>query len=168
MDRIDHTVGVTENYNGWKGEELVKSTGASYVPGRDVKDIAKDVRSLIKKAVKAGYLPNLKASVKISRFAGGCSLDVTVTGIDVCVINVDAWRNQADNGFNLSWADCGGMYNARGREVLDTLERFQKAFQKVESHGQSDYHNTNFYDHTGFCSVLKNEQVAEFVEKIDG
>lgn len=51
-------------------------TGNKYVQGRDVKEIAKDVRADIKKAVAAGYLPATKYSVTISRFAGGRSLDI--------------------------------------------------------------------------------------------
>ena len=163
--RIESKTEIVENYNGWKGEELIRERGASYVPGRDVKEIAKDVRGLVKSAVKAGFLPkSLKASVRIDRYSMGCSLDVDVTAVDDCILNVSAWREQAANGYRLSWADLGGMYNTLGREVLDTLVRFCKAFQKSESHSQSDYHNTNFYLDVNFSGDVIDQQKSVFVE----
>ena len=69
----------------------------------------------MKSAVKAGFLPkSLKASVRIDRYSMGCSLDVDVTAVDDCILNVSAWREQATNGYRLSWADLGGMYKHIG------------------------------------------------------
>ena len=150
---------ITENYNGWKGEQLVKSVGGSYVPGRDVKDIAKDVRTIIRKAVKAGYLPkSLKASVTIERYSMGCALNVNVTHVDETIINVDGWQSMADANWRDSWVDHGGRHNDLGREILEFLNRVVSAFQRSEHHGQSDYCNVNFHGDVGFDSDLTHGQ----------
>ena len=165
-DQIKTETTIVEDYCGHKGEALVKKLGASYDPSLDVKDIAKKVRALIKKAIKGGLLPNMKTSVKISRFSGGCSLDVTVKEIDECVLNVSAWRKQVANNYNLSWADCGGRHNEKGQFVLEVLGLFVEAFQRSGSHAQSDYHNTNFFGHVGFDSDVLSSQVSRFVEAV--
>ena len=146
-------------------EYMEKQLGGSYDPNLDVKDVAKKVRELIKKAVKAGLLPkSLKASVRIERYSMGRSLYVRVTKCDECFINVDAWRTQAGSNYNLSWADVGGRYNALGREIKNTLEQFVKAFQKSERHGQSDYHSCNYFGSVDFCSGLTSDQCEKFAE----
>ena len=163
-NKIATTTEIVDNYCGHKGEQLVKEFGASYVPGRDIKDIAKDVRAIIRKAIKSGYLPAMKVSVKIERSSMCSSLDVTVTDINETVINVDAWRQQAAQNFNLSWIDCGGRLNSRGQDIMGFLELVVKSFQRSEMHGQSDYCNVNFYEHIKFDSDILKSQFAELAE----
>jgi len=57
------------------GGNYAYAVGPKYKRDLDVKDIAKLVRQDIKDAIKGGELPKGKYGVRISRFAGGCSLD---------------------------------------------------------------------------------------------
>ena len=66
--------------------------GSKYKSGRDVKEIAKLVRTDIRAAVAAGELPKAKYAVNISRFAGGCSLRVSVNEIAVPILNEERAR----------------------------------------------------------------------------
>ena len=155
------------NYCGHESEELVKQLGSSYDVGRDVKDIAKDVRVIIKKAVKAGYLPSsLKVGVKISRASMCASIDITIKECDDCLLNVDAWRIQEAGGYMESWVDVGGRYSDKGKQTIEFLKTVLGAFQKSESHAQSDYHNTNFFSGVEISRELKDAQKSQFVETI--
>lgn len=159
---LTSTTTIIENFNGWKGEQLVKQCGAAYVPGRDVKDIAADVRSIIKKAIKSGYLPkSLKVSVKIERYSMGCSLNVAVTACDEIMINMESWLKMREWKWMGSWADAGSRYSVKGHEVLDFLKQVVKAFQKSEYHGGSDYSNTNF--HSDVSIDIEDEQFEKII-----
>lgn len=150
---------ITEKpYSKSSSETIVKQLGGNYVAGRDVADIAKEVRAIIKKAIKAGYMPQMKVSVKISRASMCCSLDVAIMECDETLINVDAWRKNEASGWMESWVDCGGRYSDKGREIVDFLSLVVASFQKSESHAQSDYHNTNFFSDVKIDSDLCHAQ----------
>lgn len=81
-----------------------KFEGSRYAETRDldIREVAKLVRKDIKAAKKAGKLPKeLKTSVRISRFAGGQSLDVRLSGIPalnpsyLCALARDPYNHSA-------------------------------------------------------------------------
>lgn len=123
---------------------MSKHKGSKYVAGRDVTEIAKLVRADIKAAITARTLPaGLKARVKTSRFAGGCSLDVIVTdGVDGC-FNPDFWQDLKVRPNDGSARP--SRYTATGASVLAELNAICKAYQREDIDSMSDYHSTNFY-----------------------
>lgn len=101
--------------------------GSRYDPKLDVAEIAKQIRKLIKDAIKAGYLPKIKTSVRIQRFSGGQSINIEV-------------KECFDDITTEAVVEC-----------VETLERFVKSYQRsvVELYG--DYWEKNFYGHVSWC-----------------
>lgn len=108
-----------------EGEVVEHVLGCRYDPGLDVKDIAKEIRKMIRDAIRAGYLPAMKTSVRIQRFAGGRSIDIEVVEASV------------------------GRESDEGNEAAQFLQRCLDAYQRSEYWGQADYHDVNFW---GFVS----------------
>lgn len=160
------TTTIVKDYNGWKGEKLVKELGGMHTPGQPITDIAREVRKIIKKAIKSGLLPKIKVSVTVQKYAGGQTLHVTVKDVDFCVLNVNGWREQVSKNWMLGWDDVGGRYNPKGYEILDFLTRFAKAFQKSERHSNSDYLCINFFDDISFSTDLEDRQASQYVETL--
>jgi len=120
---------------------MEKHSGSKFVAGMDVAQVAKAIRADFKAAVKAHTLPaDFKASVKISRFAGGCALDVFIQGGTTGCFNPEYWKN-----LNKFGAERPSRFTADGSALLAAVEAICKAYQRYESDAMSDYHNTNFY-----------------------
>ena len=141
-----------KNYSGYGSE------GGKYETGLNIKDIAKQVRAEIKKA-----MPGFKYSVTLQRFSMGQSLSVYMVsapeGFTFVEPNPDYW----DGGFG------------QDGEVWNTTKQYQKAQAKAEaitnaynyddSDSMIDYFDVNFYAHfgrtwNGEADKLYSEQVA--------
>lgn len=134
---------MSNNYSGqeWKG--------AKYVAHRDIKDIAKDVRADIKKA-----LPELKTSVKIDRYTGGQALTVKI------LASPEPLKNPAyDSDFKwgvrcgriTSWPASDNIkleyLTDRGQVVEEQLESIINAYNRDDSDSMTDYFDRAFYEH---------------------
>ncbi len=92
-------------------------TGAKYADGRDVADVAKDIRADIRAAVKAGALPALQYSVKVARYAGGRSLTIR----------------------------CEALSAVQREHVRVALETLARAYHDQEWRPLEDYWRGNFF-----------------------
>ena len=105
--------------NHWQGERWQR--------GRGLKDVAKDVRRDIREAVKTGSLPkDFKASVRISRYSMGQSLDVEILS-----------HSRAD--------DSAGYF-------VDGIQRICARYNYDRSDTMADYFDTEFYVNVRFSS----------------
>jgi hypothetical protein len=134
-------------------EEEARHYGNKYDGSLDIKEIAKLVRQDIKKAVKAGELPNgLKTSVKISRYTGGQSLRVTVkAGI------TDIYTQDYVDGHNY-----GSAYTEEALQVKKVLAEIVEAYNFDKSDIMTDYFHVNFY---GFVEFDHNLTEADYNSK---
>jgi hypothetical protein len=131
--------------------------------GADLADIAKLVRKDIKAAVATGKLPaGLKASVRIDRFSGGQSLDVTVTEYAGPVLNparVAAERkNPHDSHYLEPWM------HPTAAAVENTLKAIVGAYNFDGSETMVDYYHVRFYGSVSFAEDLKRRDRGESTE----
>lgn len=134
--------------------------GAKYQKGRDVKDIAKDVRRDIASAVKAGTLPAIKASVKIDRTSMSESIDVVITEIPVGFQAVSTERVRQEMG--LSPVEPGkhlaSYRTPEGNALLAAVEAIVNAYNFDKSDTLTDYHNREFYVSVTFGPGIESSQ----------
>lgn len=105
--------------------------GIQYREGRDVADIAAQIRSDIKRSID----PGVKVGVTIKRYSGGRSLTVLVKQ---CPFKV--WE-----------ASCQLTPEAQGvRERIEALIALHK--REWESGKPDDSYHTNFFSHVGFAT----------------
>ena len=134
-----------------------KVIGAQYESTKDldVADIAKLIRADIKAAKKRGDLPkSLKTSVRISRYAGGQSLDVTVKGgIPVHTEAYLRWYRAGDYR-----TDTPDRYVPSFKALKAALKAIVEAYNFDGSDLMTDYFNVRFYgDVLVDSDVLKRE-----------
>lgn len=112
--------------------------GSKYESGRDVADIAKAVRSDIKKAVADGSLPGtpIKFSVKIDRFSMGVSLDVVVRNFSEPV-SIES--------------EYGGYTTTPAAKALEVrLTSIVDSYKRDASDSMVDHWDVNFYSNVSF------------------
>jgi hypothetical protein len=132
--------------------------GEKYEDNLDVKEIAKRVRADIKELVKSKDLPTGKSSVKIDRFAGGCSLDVNIVNVESphLMLNPDRVRFVRDNPHSIpSQFD---QYTKEGKRMLKLLKSVVDAYNFDGSDSASDYFNVNFYSDISFDLAFTKAQ----------
>jgi hypothetical protein len=87
--------------------------------------------------VKSGELPACKYGVRIQRFAGGCSIDVTVKGYGPV--------------YSPDWFENGGSrYMDDANAFLKSLEGLANQWNFDGSEPESDYFHVNYYCHVDF------------------
>lgn len=142
--------------------QAARSVGSRYQPGRDLVDIAKDVRADIKAAIAAGTLPStLKVSVRTSRYSGGESLDLRVTNVHVCILNPERVRWEATNPHEHALhapAEAQERYTPEGRHILDVLGCIAGAYNAGSFDPDSDRSNLAFHCSADFDGLLMNIQ----------
>jgi hypothetical protein len=126
--------------------------GKKYDTDLDITDIAKAVRKDIKQAIKAGDLPQLKCSVRISRFAGGRSLNVYVKSFDGPVINPEFIRLEKEHPHEYYIARSRGVdrFTDKAGNALELLKTIVGSYNMDGSDVQSDYFCVNFYSTIDF------------------
>ena len=110
----------------------------------DIAKIAKLVREDIKAAIAAKTLPAGKYPVRISRYAGGQSLSVTLSDLPFNPLNPERVRNPHSNQ--------DVFYSGEAVELIHAVEGLAKAYGYDHSDLQSDYFNVRFYTHVEFGS----------------
>jgi hypothetical protein len=126
-------------------------TGSKYQQGRDIAEVAKDVRKDLRAAVKARQLPKgFKASVRIERYSMGRSLNVVVKAAPGVQIFNDTYL--AAMGKGLSWPPSDraawpkhGRFTAEGVALQKTVEDICNAYNYDRSDSMTDYYNTAFH-----------------------
>lgn len=118
-------------------------TGSGYEAGKhlDIAEISKRTRAELKEATKAGYLPEgLKYSVRIDRYAGGCSLYVHISGVPkadrVDPTETDHYGDPAER--------------AESRELRRRLEGIANRYNRQDVDSQVDYFNVSYYSHVQY------------------
>lgn len=136
--------------------------GSNYDRQLDIKEIAKIIRKEIRLRVKTGALPQIKASVRIDRFAGGQSIDIYIKETDFPVLNPERVRFEQENPHSLPPAKLD-IYTPMGRQVLDTLEALLQSYNFDGSDSMTDYFHVNFYGHASYECDLTRKQRAEIL-----
>jgi hypothetical protein len=121
-----------------------ETRGSKYVAGRDLADIAREVRSDIRSAVDGGTLPDCTYIVRISRFSMGQSLRITVSAVAFPLLAHSYVLTDPRQFYP------GPRYSARARHLLEVLEQIVSAYRRDASDPSSDYSDCNFYRHIGF------------------
>lgn len=116
--------------------------GAKYQRGANIKDIAKLVRTEIKKA-----LPNFKYSITIERFSGGQAMNIKMVTAPNGFVFAEENENYHPGGWGQDsevW-DTSKAYN----KVRRTVSQIVNAYNYDDSDTQTDYFDVNFYAHFG-------------------
>jgi len=154
------------------------SYGDKYEKGLDIKEIAKRMRVDIKRAVADGELPDEKYSVRIRRFSGGQSMDVTIKTWDGPVLNHRAieldheTRKGAAALGKEKYRDLCEEYRKTERMVpelikaIKALGRLAGQWNHDGSEIQVDYWNVNYYSHVDVSSNLTYNEWQEVTDKL--
>ena len=136
------------------------SYGNKYNRDLNVAEIAKLVRADLKAAVKAGTLPKgFKASVRISRYSMGQSLDVNVKAAPgVTVMNPLRLAHEQSGSREVMTRDEMWRHSEAARALLDTVKSIVDAYNFDGSDSQSDYFHVNFYGNVDFAHALEQAE----------
>src|SRR3972149_9709196 len=102
----------------------------------DIKDIAKKIRRDIRKQYPVAIF-----SVRIERFSGGQSINVTIKKAPFVVTN-------PAYDFNASYNPQTPRYTTEAKLMLDIIEQIVSNYNYDNSDSQSDYFEKKFYSHT--------------------
>jgi len=150
----------------------------------DIVEIAKLLRAEIKAAVKAEELPKGKYSVRISRYANGRSLNVTIKDYPGTIYN----RRRLKLAHEIDQGCLGEAGRARHRdlwdehadlpkyteELVDLIKALEKLVDQWNYDGsdlQIDYFNVNYYSHVNIdCEQADAEweRVTAEIKAADG
>ncbi|MCC3299799.1 hypothetical protein [Arthrobacter caoxuetaonis] len=133
-------------------QQGILQTGEKYTGYRDAAYVAKDIRADLKAATAGNYLPkDLTYSVRIDKFSGGQSIDVTVQGL------ADADRLDPDS-YDLVYR----RYDERpeAKELRKRVEEITNAYNRSDTDAQSDYFNVSYYSHVR----LEDDRSREYRE----
>lgn len=152
-----------------------KFTGANYDETKDMNmsDVCKLIRKDIKKAIKAGDLPaELKTSVRLSRFSGGCSVSCTIKAWDGKIYNRTRLAAETLNPYRHSNLDY------RTDEAVTLVNRLQtiiSSYNYDNSESMVDYFDNRYYTNVDIdYSLEKVDRAAGLAElskselRIDG
>lgn len=118
--------------------------------------IAKNIRTDIKNAIKAGDLPQgLKVSVRKS----GGAINVEVTGLpdgfDLFTPEFLQWERE---GAHLDHRHSPARYNREGSALMAAINRYVDAYNFDKSDRMTDYHNVNYYSFVRVDSDLEKAE----------
>jgi hypothetical protein len=123
--------------------------GAKYQRGRDLRDIAADVRRDIAAAIKVDALPRgLKVAVRISRYSMGQSMTVTVKEAPFAIANelrvawdmANPYASHANAPADVMW-----LRSETARAVLEDLTAIANAYNYDRSDSCTDYYDSCFH-----------------------
>ena len=128
--------------NEFKGEKFERDLNVS--------DIAKRIRKEILAKKKAGEFPKgLKTSVRIQRYSGGQSLNITVKDFGFAPTNPEyvEFREQAGSDWHLTGihGQAPERYNEKATKILGELKEMRTAYNRDNSDIMVDYFDVNFY-----------------------
>lgn len=138
--------------------------GAKYAATErlDLADVAKLIRADIKAQV-----PGVKASVRISRYAGGQSLRVDVKSVPegVEVANAERVRFDVEHG-PYAYTHLP-LLSAEGEAILTKLRAIVSAYNRDNSDIQSDYFDVRFYSNCTFESSVREVSRARVTAVVE-
>ena len=133
-----------------------RTEGAKYDRNLSTTEIAKLIRADIKTAIKAGQLPKgIKVGVRSRYFAGGSSIDLTITAFPGQVLNP---ASVYANALSVFEERSRPYYSQAVRQALATLDGLMDAYNHDASDSMSDYFDVKFYGHV---SVRCAQEAAE-------
>lgn len=109
-------------------------------------EVAKEIRKDIKALINLGALPpGLKASVKTRYFAGGSSIDVTVTHLPATLpVYNPEWLVADDRGEN-TYAQGLSRHSNQVKNILNIIEGAVESYNFDGSDSMTDYFHVRFY-----------------------
>jgi hypothetical protein len=125
---------VLEHQPGYQQGTL--TTGSKYTGYRNATDICKDIRTDLKEATEANYLPaGLKYSVTNDKYSGGQSINVTIQGVP------------DEDLTDPTELDVHGEYARRkeAKELEERVEAITNAYNRTDIDSQSDYFNVAYW-----------------------
>ena len=148
---VSPTFDVTEQ--GTNGPVVyTTAVGGKYTGWRDVASIAKDVRTDLKAAQAAGYLPDeVSFSVVTDKYSGGQALRVSVRGLS----DDDIYEDDLT-----SWSS-GRRYSPTALEIRDRVGAIAGAYDSSTTDIQTDYFNVMYYSNV----ELEDEDRAQWRER---
>jgi hypothetical protein len=134
-------------------------TGSKYERGRNIAEIAKDVRRDIAAAVKGGTLPaGVRTSVRISRYSMGQSLNIDITAAPgLPIFSRDYLRDERDEPHRASYGPWESPEAIAAREAIESIGN---AYNESRSDLQNDYHCETFFLHVQFDGALRDADRA--------
>lgn len=146
-------------------------TGINFKRGRDIAEVAKLVRADLKKAVKKGELPKgFKASVRISRYSMGQSLDIEIQACPgVSVLNrrrmlLDL-RGEHATTMTRPISDIR-IPSDEGAAVIEFIDGIRNSYGYDRSgHEPDDYSNCLFYGDTKFSYAMETAEREAFARE---
>jgi hypothetical protein len=141
------------------------SYGEKYQPGMDAVDITKLMRQDIKAAIKAGLLPDGKYSVRLRRYSGGQSIDMTASHLQTCKLVLNPERVQWEKE-HPHLVNPHNRYTAEGDRILEELKSIHNAYNYDGSDTMSDCYNVNYYGHPDYDWQWLREQENTILEAL--
>lgn len=116
--------------------------GSLYTQGMTTKECAAEIRKVLRRLSRSKHSPlsGADVSVRMARFAGGSSIDVTVTvpyPVRVEDDDAEGWNRQ--DGKRWPWL------TDRARAAKQTAEELHNAYNFDGSDSQVDYFHVNYY-----------------------
>lgn len=128
------------------------TTGPKYTGYRDVTQVAKDVRTDLKVAAAAGYLPDeVTFSVTVLKYSGGQSLRVSIRGM----ADSDIYENDP-----VTWSN--HRYSRSTNLLRKRVEGIAEAYTKNTTDTGTDYFNYMYYAHVS----IEDESGATYRARI--
>jgi len=117
--------------------------GAKWTPGyRPAAEIARDIRNDLKLAKKEGDIPSdLKISVRIQNYAGGRSINVSLSGWPeerIWTQGIDQYGMQARRE------------TREAKQVRESIENMREAYNRDNSDPRFDYFDVDYYGKTSW------------------
>lgn len=122
-----------------------KHIGSKYQPGRPLREVAKDVRADIKKAVAAGYLPDLDYRVRTTS-KGSPAITVVASGMP----DEDCYNAEV-TPYSLGHLEM--VPSDRARIAQERIRGIVGQYARQQSNGLVDYWNHSFWIDTQVRSV---------------
>ncbi|HEX9226155.1 MAG TPA: hypothetical protein VF885_05810 [Arthrobacter sp.] len=131
----DYVPPISHHQPGYQQGTLI--TGSKYTGYRDATEICKDIRTELKAATEANYLPaGLKYSVTNDKYSGGQSVNVTVQG----VTDEDRTLGSTDLNRHGEIADLPEVDELKSR-----VEAITNAYNRMDVDGQADYAHVAYW-----------------------
>lgn len=130
----------------------------------DVAEIAKLVRKDIKSCKKIGVIPKgAKVSVRISRFSGGTSIDMTIREVPGMQVHNPAWLDWGINPETKHKAYPTLVelprYTPEAKDLKETLTSIVNRYNYDKSDSMTDYYNVRFYEHITFGGTIFTDEL---------
>ncbi|MFN3991221.1 MAG: hypothetical protein ACK4IS_13295 [Erythrobacter sp.] len=146
-----------------------ESRGAKYDATRDldIKEIARRMRADI---AALGLAKGIKVSVRIQRYSGGQSIDISVTalpaGFKVLSKKAASWKKQFPN--RLHDMPCAGRaaQSDELRDLLGKLNAIHSAYNRDNSDRMTDYFDVRYYGDAGLdWQVRRDLEAAQLADE---